>query len=101
VDKCHAYQRCPGSHFEQLIRKLLNSGRFNNSSEVVRAGLRLLEDQEKLREIRRQELKAAIQEGIDSEDTGSIEDVIAQHCARRGKLKKQPVSHDRSIITSG
>jgi len=46
VDKCHAYQRCPGSHFEQLIRKLLNSGRFNNSSEVVRAGLRLLEDQE-------------------------------------------------------
>lgn len=26
-----------GSHFEEFIRKLLNSGRFNNASEVVRA----------------------------------------------------------------
>jgi len=77
-----------GSHFEDFIRKLLNSGRFNNSSEVVRAGLRLLEDEEKLREIRRQELKAAIQEGIDSEDAGSIEDVIAKHRARRGARKR-------------
>lgn len=76
-----------GSHFEEFIKKLLNSGRFNNTSEVVRAGLRLLEDEEKLREIRRKELKAAIQEGIDSEDAGPIEDVIARHRARRGARK--------------
>jgi antitoxin ParD1/3/4 len=76
-----------GSHFEEFIKKLLNSGRFNNSSEVVRAGLRLLEDEERLREIRRQELKAAVQEGIDSGDAGSVEDVIAQHRARRGAHK--------------
>lgn len=79
-----------GSHFEQFIRKLLNSGRFNNSSEVVRAGLRLLEEEEKLRELRRQELKAAIQEGVDSEDAGSVEDVIARHRARRGGRKGNP-----------
>ena len=80
-----------GSHFEQFIRKLLNSGRFNNSSEVVRAGLRLLEDDEKLREIRRHELKAAIQEGIDSEDAGSLEDVIARNRARRGARDLGPL----------
>lgn len=79
-----------GSHFEQFIRRLLNSGRFNNSSEVVRAGLRLLEDDEKLREIRRHELKTAIQEGIDSEDAGSIENVIARNRARRGARKGSP-----------
>lgn len=74
-----------GTHFEELIKRLLDSGRFNNTSEVVRAGLRLLEDEEKLREIRREELKAAIQEGIDSEDAGSIEDAIKRTRARRAK----------------
>lgn len=76
-----------GSHFEEFIKRQLESGRFNNVSEVIRAGLRLLEDEEKLREIRRSELKAAIQEGLDSGDAGPIEDVIAKHRARRGARK--------------
>ncbi|ENN86445.1 hypothetical protein RHSP_09744 [Rhizobium freirei PRF 81] len=37
-------------HYERFIRKQLESGRYNNASEVVRAGLRLLEDQEEARE---------------------------------------------------
>lgn len=32
-----------GNHYEEFIRKQLESGRYNNASEVVRAGLRLLE----------------------------------------------------------
>ena len=76
-----------GNHFEEFVKKQLESGRFNNVSEVVRAALRLLEDEEKLREIRYRELKAAIQEGIDSEDAGSIEDVVARNRARRAGRK--------------
>ena len=76
-----------GSHFEDFVRKQLESGRFKNVSEVVRAGLRLLEDEEKLRQLRHRELQAAIQEGIDSEDAGSVEDVVARNRARRGKSK--------------
>ena len=34
-------------HFEELIARLVSSGRYNNSSEVVRAGLRILEAGEK------------------------------------------------------
>ena len=34
------------AHFEQLIDKCIASGRFNNKSEVIRAGLRLLEEHE-------------------------------------------------------
>jgi putative addiction module CopG family antidote len=34
-------------HFEELIARLVASGRYNNSSEVVRAGLRVLETEEK------------------------------------------------------
>jgi putative addiction module CopG family antidote len=34
-------------HFEELIARLVASGRYNNSSEVVRAGLRALDAEEK------------------------------------------------------
>lgn len=72
-----------GKHFEEFIKRQLESGRFNNVSEVVRAGLRLLEDEEKLHEIRHAELKSAIQEGIDSDEAGTIEEVIAKNRTRR------------------
>ncbi|MBX5092539.1 type II toxin-antitoxin system ParD family antitoxin [Rhizobium lentis] len=39
-----------GNHYEEFIRTQLESGRYNNASEVVRAGLRLLEDHEAARE---------------------------------------------------
>ena len=35
-----------GEHFNSFIDEQLNSGRFSSTSEVVRAGLRLLEDNE-------------------------------------------------------
>ena len=34
-------------HFEELIARLVESGRYNNSSEVVRASLRILDAEEK------------------------------------------------------
>jgi antitoxin ParD1/3/4 len=71
-----------GTHFEEFVKKQLESGRFNNVSEVVRAGLRLLEDEEKFRQ-----LKLAIQTGIDSEDAGTVEEVVARNRARRAKSK--------------
>lgn len=35
-----------GAHFEEFIEHTVNEGRFSNASEVIRAGLRLLEDEE-------------------------------------------------------
>ncbi len=51
-----------GDHFESFIESTVSNGRFNNASEVVRAGLRLLEEEEN----RIQILRKAIQEGIES-----------------------------------
>ena len=35
-----------GNHFDDFIAKQLATGRFGSASEVVRAGLRMLEDAE-------------------------------------------------------
>ena len=51
-----------GSYFDQFIQKLLKEGRYKNASEVVRAGLRLLEEEEQ----KIIALRQAIDEGIKS-----------------------------------
>ncbi len=51
-----------GDYFENFVRTQVSIGRYKNVSEVIRAGLRLLEDEEnKVVALRR-----AIQEGLDS-----------------------------------
>lgn len=51
-----------GNYFDLFVQKCISDGRFKNVSEVIRAGLRLLEEEE----TRVIVLKKAIQDGIDS-----------------------------------
>ncbi|MGF1586562.1 MAG: type II toxin-antitoxin system ParD family antitoxin [Bacteroidales bacterium] len=51
-----------GNHFDEFIKSRINAGRFNNASEVIRAGLRLLEEEES----KYTALNKALKEGIDS-----------------------------------
>ena len=53
-------------HFESFIQEQIKSGRYNNASEVVRAGLRLLEDQHARAKLQQEELRAAIAAGLAS-----------------------------------
>ena len=53
-------------HFETFIRQQVDSGRFNNVSEVVRAGLRLLEEREAEQATKLQALREAIAVGLAS-----------------------------------
>jgi antitoxin ParD1/3/4 len=52
-------------HFDRLIDRFVASGRFNNKSEVIRAGLRLLEEHEgKVSAPSRQDLSRLIQTAL-------------------------------------
>jgi len=51
-----------GNYFDQFIQGILREGRYKNASEVVRAGLRLLEEEEQ----KIITLRHAIDEGINS-----------------------------------
>lgn len=55
-----------GLHFEDFVRRLVDSGRFASASEVVREGLRLIEEREAEREARLHSLRAEIARGVDS-----------------------------------
>jgi antitoxin ParD1/3/4 len=51
-----------GEHFEEFVQYRIKEGRYKNVSEVIRAGLRLLEAEEQ----KFYALRSAIEEGIDS-----------------------------------
>lgn len=51
-----------GDHFDNFVSSQVSAGRYKNVSEVIRAGLRLLEDEQS----KTVALRNAIQEGIDS-----------------------------------
>lgn len=53
-------------HFEAFIQKQIKSGRYGNTSEVVRAGLRLLEDEHTRAKLQLEGLRVAIAEGLAS-----------------------------------
>jgi antitoxin ParD1/3/4 len=51
-----------GDYFENFVDKRVIEGRFKNASEVIRAGLRLLEEEEDKLLV----LRKAIKDGLDS-----------------------------------
>ena len=57
-------------HFDRLIETAITSGRFSNASEVVREGLRLLEQREQEDQAKLEWLRAAAKEATDSIDRG-------------------------------
>jgi len=61
-----------GKHFEEMIEGLLESGRYSTASEVMREGLRLVEEREERRKVKLEALRAEIQKGFDS---GPMEEV--------------------------
>ena len=57
-----------GSQLEQFVARLVENGRYNSKSEVLREGVRLIQD----REARLAALDAALARGLADADAGRI-----------------------------
>jgi len=71
-----------GNYFEGFVENKITEGRYKNASEVIRAGLRLLEEEEH----KLFHLKKAIQDGLNS---GIATNFDPQKHLRALKAKKQ------------
>lgn len=71
-----------GDYFENFVDGRISEGRFKNASEVIRAGLRMLEDEEN----KITALKKAITDGIES---GIAEDFNPKQHLEALKAKKR------------
>lgn len=72
-----------GDHFEKFVDNRVSAGRYQNASEVIRAGLRLLEEEE----MKIVALKNAIQEGIESGFASSFD--AGEHLANLKSAKRK------------
>ncbi len=77
-------------HYEQLIASLVDSGRYQNASEVLREGLRLVESREAEDALKLQALRDAVDKGISAIDRGdytefSDADSLKAHLSTLGR----------------
>jgi antitoxin ParD1/3/4 len=57
-------------HLSEFVDRQVTLGRFNNASEIVREALRLLEDQEQVREAKLRVLRQAAAQGFEEINQG-------------------------------
>ena len=68
-----------GEHFTGFVADMKESGRYRNASEVVRAGLRLLQEQEAEYQAKLETLRQALAEGEESgESSKTHAEIIAE-----------------------
>jgi antitoxin ParD1/3/4 len=77
-----------GARLEAFVTKLVESGRYGSKSEVLREGVRLVEEREKRLAL----LDAAIDRGLADIETGrthALEDVTDELLQRYGAIENE------------
>jgi len=61
------------SQLEKVVKEKVASGLYNSASEVVGEALRLLDDHDRLQQIKLERLRKDIQDGLDSGESAPLD----------------------------
>lgn len=78
---------------EEMVRQKVNSGLYTSASEVVREALRLMEEKDRLRAAKLEQLRQDIQEGLDSGPSIAWD---AADIKRQGRAKRSAKTGTKS-----
>lgn len=71
---------------EEMVRQKVDSGLYSSASEVVREALRLMEEQDRLRAARLEQLRQDVRAGLNS---GPATAWDAEQVKREGRARRQ------------
>ena len=77
---------------EEWVRQKVESGLYNSASEVVREALRLMEENERLRAARVNQLRRDIREGVDSGSSTTWDSNEIKQAGRAKRASKARIS---------
>jgi len=85
-------------HQEELLERLVASGRYQNASEVLREGLRLVEDREAEEKARLKALREAARVGVEDIEAGRSRDFnsTAELRAHLDSLAQSTITQSRA-----
>lgn len=75
---------------EQYVQDKVSSGAYYSASEVIREGLRMLQERDRLQEARLQQLRQEVQVGLDSGEPDELNLQNTKARARQRRQQKQP-----------
>jgi len=71
---------------EGYVKQKLSSGFYNSASEIIREGLRLLEEQDSIKQLKFQQFKEELNRGITSLDAGHARAFNKDNIKAKGRL---------------
>ncbi len=77
-----------GAHYERFVRDLVASGRYASASEVMRDGLRLVEEWEQIRAAKLDALRRDIRDGLESGPAEPLDMAAIKSAGRRRMAAK-------------
>ena len=78
-------------NLEELVRSKVSSGLYSSASEVVREALRLMDEQDRLRQMKLDELRRELRKGLDS-GTSEQWDAAAVKAKARARRAAKPTA---------